>query len=144
VAEPELHRFRKTYADTLADESLPVPTIMVRLGHCSLDVTDYLWCCSVHIGRVLPTSGYDLERCPYWGAFSGRLRFQFVSVPCSGEEIGQGRASGFSARLWYCLYGPYLATVFGGEVCSEYLIEAKVDVERLLRHEDWRVRSSPS
>jgi hypothetical protein len=27
------------------------------------------------------------------------------------------------------------------EVCSEYLIEAKVDVDRLLRHEDWRVRS---
>jgi hypothetical protein len=28
------------------------------------------------------------------------------------------------------------------EVCSEYLIEAKVDVDRLLAHEDWRVRSS--
>jgi hypothetical protein len=28
------------------------------------------------------------------------------------------------------------------EVCSEYLIEAKVDVDRLLSHEDWRVRSS--
>jgi HEAT repeat protein len=27
------------------------------------------------------------------------------------------------------------------EVCSEYLIEAKVDVDRLLRHQDWRVRS---
>jgi HEAT repeat protein len=27
-------------------------------------------------------------------------------------------------------------------VCSEYLIEAKVDVDRLLRHEDWHVRSS--
>jgi integrase len=39
VAEPELHRFRKSYADTLADEGLPVPTIMKRLGHCSLDVT---------------------------------------------------------------------------------------------------------
>ena len=39
VADPELHRFRKTYADTLADEGLPVPTIMRRLGHCSLDVT---------------------------------------------------------------------------------------------------------
>ena len=39
VAEPELHRFRKTYADTLADEGLPVPTIRKRLGHCSLDVT---------------------------------------------------------------------------------------------------------
>jgi integrase len=34
-----LHRFRKSYADTLADEGLPVPTIMKRLGHCSLDVT---------------------------------------------------------------------------------------------------------
>ena len=28
------------------------------------------------------------------------------------------------------------------EVCSEHLIEAKVDVNRLLGHEDWRVRSS--
>jgi HEAT repeat protein len=28
------------------------------------------------------------------------------------------------------------------EVCAEYLIEAKVDVDRLLCHEDWRVRSS--
>ena len=28
------------------------------------------------------------------------------------------------------------------EVCSEHLIEAKVDVDRSLRHEDWRVRSS--
>jgi hypothetical protein len=28
------------------------------------------------------------------------------------------------------------------EVCSEYLIEAKVDVDLLLRHEDWRVRDS--
>ena len=28
------------------------------------------------------------------------------------------------------------------EVCSEYLIEAKVDIDRLLRHEDWRVRSA--
>jgi hypothetical protein len=27
------------------------------------------------------------------------------------------------------------------DVCSEYLIEAKVNVDRLLRHEDWRVRS---
>src|SRR6266853_976928 len=26
------------------------------------------------------------------------------------------------------------------EVCSEYLIEAKVDVDRLLRHPDWAVR----
>jgi integrase len=39
VVEPELHRFRKTYADTLADEGLPVSTIRKRLGHCSLDVT---------------------------------------------------------------------------------------------------------
>ena len=38
VVEPELHRFRKSYADTLADEGLPVPTIMKRLGHCSLDM----------------------------------------------------------------------------------------------------------
>ena len=28
------------------------------------------------------------------------------------------------------------------EVCSEYLIEAKVDVGCLLRHDDWRVRWS--
>jgi len=28
------------------------------------------------------------------------------------------------------------------EVCAEYLIEAKVDVDRLLSHEDWRVRST--
>jgi hypothetical protein len=28
------------------------------------------------------------------------------------------------------------------EVCSEYLIEAKVDVDRLLKHDGWRVRSS--
>jgi hypothetical protein len=28
------------------------------------------------------------------------------------------------------------------EVCTEYLIEAKVDVDRLLKHDDWRVRSS--
>jgi HEAT repeat protein len=27
-------------------------------------------------------------------------------------------------------------------VCAEYLVEAKVDVDRLLKHEDWRVRSS--
>src|ERR1700735_3910183 len=38
VVEPELHRFRKSYADTLADEGLPVPTIMNRLGRCSLEV----------------------------------------------------------------------------------------------------------
>src|SRR5437764_71634 len=35
----ELHRFRKTYSDTLHDEGVPVMTIMKRLGHCSLDVT---------------------------------------------------------------------------------------------------------
>lgn len=28
------------------------------------------------------------------------------------------------------------------EICSEYLIEAKVDVDRLLRHDDSRVRQS--
>lgn len=28
------------------------------------------------------------------------------------------------------------------EVCAEYLVEAKVDVDCLLRHDDWRVRSS--
>ena len=28
------------------------------------------------------------------------------------------------------------------EVCSEYLVEAKVDVDRLLKHDDWRVRQS--
>jgi len=28
------------------------------------------------------------------------------------------------------------------EVCSEYLIEAKVDVDRLLRHDYWRIRQS--
>lgn len=28
------------------------------------------------------------------------------------------------------------------EVCSEYLIEAQVDVNRLLKHSDWRVRSA--
>jgi hypothetical protein len=28
------------------------------------------------------------------------------------------------------------------EVCSEYIVEAKVDVDRLLQHADWRVRSS--
>jgi hypothetical protein len=39
VAEPELHRFRKSYTDTLADEGLPVLTIMSDWVHCSLDVT---------------------------------------------------------------------------------------------------------
>jgi len=28
------------------------------------------------------------------------------------------------------------------EVCSEYLIEARVEVDRLLKHDDWRVRQS--
>lgn len=28
------------------------------------------------------------------------------------------------------------------EVCSEYLIEARIDVDRLLKHDDWRVRKS--
>ena len=28
------------------------------------------------------------------------------------------------------------------EVCSQHLIEAKVDVDRLLKHEDWQVRLS--
>jgi hypothetical protein len=28
------------------------------------------------------------------------------------------------------------------EVCSEFLIEAEVDVDALLRHEDWSVRST--
>jgi hypothetical protein len=28
------------------------------------------------------------------------------------------------------------------EVCTECLIEAKVDVDRLLQHDDWRVRES--
>jgi hypothetical protein len=28
------------------------------------------------------------------------------------------------------------------EVCTECLIEAKVDVDRLLKHDDWRVRES--
>lgn len=39
VADAELHRFRKTYADTLAEEGKSVTTVMNRLGHCSLDVT---------------------------------------------------------------------------------------------------------
>jgi hypothetical protein len=30
------------------------------------------------------------------------------------------------------------------EVCTECLIEAKVDVDRLLKHDDWRVRESAS
>ena len=35
----ELHRFRKTYADTLHEEGVSVNTIRIRLGHESLDVT---------------------------------------------------------------------------------------------------------
>ena len=35
----ELHRFRKTYADTLHEEGVSVNTIRTRLGHESLDAT---------------------------------------------------------------------------------------------------------
>jgi integrase len=35
----ELHRYRKTYADTLHEEGVSVNTIRIRLGHESLDVT---------------------------------------------------------------------------------------------------------
>jgi len=35
----ELHRFRKTYADTLHEEGVSVNTIRIRLGRESLDVT---------------------------------------------------------------------------------------------------------
>ena len=35
----ELHRYRKTYADTLHDVGVSVNTIRIRLGHESLDVT---------------------------------------------------------------------------------------------------------
>ena len=35
----KLHRFRKTYADTLHEEGVSVNTIRIRLGHESLDVT---------------------------------------------------------------------------------------------------------
>jgi integrase len=35
----ELHRFRKTYADTPHEEGVSVNTIRIRLGHESLDVT---------------------------------------------------------------------------------------------------------
>jgi integrase len=37
--DAELHRFRKTYADTLHDGGVSVNTIRIRLGHESLDVT---------------------------------------------------------------------------------------------------------
>ena len=39
VDRADLHRFRKTYADTLHEEGVSVNTIRVRLGHESLDVT---------------------------------------------------------------------------------------------------------
>jgi len=39
VEGAELHRFRKTYADTLHEEDVSVNTIRIRLGHESLDVT---------------------------------------------------------------------------------------------------------
>jgi integrase len=39
VEDAELHCFRKTYADTLHEEGVPVNTIRIRLGHESLDVT---------------------------------------------------------------------------------------------------------
>jgi integrase len=38
-SKAELHRFRKTYADTLHEEGVSVNTIRIRLGHESLDVT---------------------------------------------------------------------------------------------------------
>jgi integrase len=38
VEGAELHRFRKTYADTLHEEGVSVNTIRIRLGHESLDV----------------------------------------------------------------------------------------------------------
>jgi integrase len=39
VEGAELHRFRKTFADTLHEEGVSVNTIRIRLGHESLDVT---------------------------------------------------------------------------------------------------------
>jgi integrase len=39
IQDAELHRFRKTYADTMHEEGVSVNTIRVRLGHESLDVT---------------------------------------------------------------------------------------------------------
>jgi integrase len=39
VEGAELHRFRKTYADTLHEEGVSVNTTRIRLGHESLDVT---------------------------------------------------------------------------------------------------------
>jgi integrase len=39
VEGAELHRFRKTYGDTLHEEGVSVNTIRIQLGHESLDVT---------------------------------------------------------------------------------------------------------
>jgi integrase len=39
VEGAELHRFRKTYADTLHEEGVSVNPIRIRLGHESLNVT---------------------------------------------------------------------------------------------------------
>jgi integrase len=39
IEGPELHRFRKTHADTLHEEGVSVNTIRIRFGHESLDVT---------------------------------------------------------------------------------------------------------
>jgi integrase len=39
VEGAELHRFRKTYADTLHEEGVSVNTIRIRLGHESLDIS---------------------------------------------------------------------------------------------------------
>jgi integrase len=39
VEGAELHRYRKTYADTLHEEGVSVNTIRIRLDHESLDVT---------------------------------------------------------------------------------------------------------
>jgi integrase len=39
VEGAELHRLRKTYAETLHEEGVSVNTIRIRLGHKSLDVT---------------------------------------------------------------------------------------------------------
>ena len=39
VEGAELHRFRKTYADTLHEEGVNVNTIRILLGHESLDAT---------------------------------------------------------------------------------------------------------
>ena len=39
VEDAELHRFRKTYADTLHEEGVSVNTIRIRMGHESSDVT---------------------------------------------------------------------------------------------------------